>query len=121
MVNGGPCHERDKGQRRSHSTPVERSAPSSPTIDVGHVFAYRGLLLDQVMMRREMADRIGPLGVSRDGNRRAAASPEVEFPPLAASARLRQEAGAAEGAERRRGLPDLLQRIILDRPEFEAR
>src|SRR6266436_8151103 len=73
------------------------------------------------MVRREMADRIGGAGVAGEREGLAAAAAEIDVAALAALARLRQEARAPEGIEGGVMFPDLAQRMVFHRPEFEAR
>src|SRR5579864_6046347 len=100
-------------------TPDE-PAFSQPPIDVCRILADRRLFLDQMMERREMAHGVGRAGIARECEGLAAAAAEIEVAPVAALARLGQKRGAAKCVEGRIVLPDVAQRMVLDRPEFEA-
>src|SRR5215510_3376729 len=68
-----------------------------------------------------MADRVGRRGIAEEGKGLTAAAAEILLPPHAARAWLLHPAGAAKGVEGRRVLPDVGQRSLAHRPEFEAR
>src|SRR5258706_2992951 len=74
-----------------------------------------------MVMRREVADRIGGAGGGGGCEGLEAAAAEIDVAALAALARLWQEARAAEGVEGGVVFPDLAQRMVFHRPEFEAR
>src|ERR1700690_4557970 len=65
LQSGGLAHFRVAKQR------------SGMPVAVGNFFSHRGQMLDQSMVRREMADRIGGAGVARDQEGLAAAAAEI--------------------------------------------
>src|SRR5260370_32367893 len=71
-----------------------------------------GLLENLLVQRRQCAGRIGIAGVARQRKGLAAAAAEVDFPELAAFARLRHPASAAIAIEGLRILPDPCDRMI---------
>src|SRR5215468_8519227 len=101
---------------RNYETP-----PSQPPVNVPRTSPDRRLLLDHMMVWREMTDRIGGAGVAGEGEGLAAAAAEIDLTALAAPARLGQEIGPAEGIEGGVVLPNLAQRMVFHRPEFETR
>src|SRR4051794_30373708 len=79
-----------------------------------------GLLENPLVHRRQRAGRIGILGIAGQRKSLAAAAAEIDFPELAALARLRHPAGAAIAVEGLGVLPDPGDRMV--RPnalEFE--
>src|SRR5690348_12636385 len=80
--------------------------------------APRGLVrgrhrdLHELVIRGEMADRVGAGGVTGERERLAAAAAEVELTTLAAAARVRHPRLATEPLEQRRLLPDPGQRVL---------
>jgi hypothetical protein len=65
-------------------SPVARAASQS-TINILRIFPFRRLLLDQMMLRREVADRIGAASVARERESLAAAAAEIDVAALAAA------------------------------------
>src|ERR1700681_1594274 len=106
---------------RSASRVFVGRAASQSAINILRIVPDRRLLLHQMMLRREVADRIGGVGGACERKSLAAPAAEIDVAALAALARLGQEAGAAECIEGGILLPDLTQRMVLDGPEFEAR
>src|SRR5262249_12417554 len=84
-----------------------RPTPHSPPVHVLHLFPHARQFLDDRMLGREMAHRIGGAGVAGEREGLAAAAAEVLVAARAACARLLQPVGPAEGAERGRGGPDV--------------
>src|SRR6202023_2724886 len=79
-----------------------------------------GLLENLLMHRRQRAGRIGIAGIAGQREGLAAAAAEIDFPELAALARLRHPAGAAVAVEGLGILPDPGDRVIAaHRFEFE--
>src|SRR5437899_2199476 len=68
-----------------------------------------------------MTDRIGRCGIAHERKGLTAAAAEILLPPRAAHAWLLHPAGAAKGVEGWRVLPDVGERSLAHRPEFEAR
>src|SRR4029077_3467530 len=100
-----------------------RRAASEIAIDEAVVVAG-GFLLRQfenlLVQRRQRAGRIGIAGIARERKGLAAAAAEIDFPELAALARLLHPAGAAIAIEGFRILPDPGDRMIgAHRFEFE--
>src|SRR5208282_181955 len=93
---------------------------SHSPIGVGRVFLHRRKRDDVIVARREMADRVGRAGVAGERESLAAAAAEVDVAPRAASARLLHPGGAAEGIKGRRIFPDIVERMLPYRPEFET-
>ena len=71
-------------------------------VAVSNILARGGQLLDQRMMRRQMADRIGGARVARDQKGLAAAAAEVMVAARATLAGLLHPVGAAERRKGRR-------------------
>src|SRR5450631_4032188 len=92
---------------------------SGMPVAIGNFFPHRGQLLDQGMVRREMADRIGGARVARNQEGLATAAAEILLAAGAALARLLHPVGAAERYERGRGSPDVGQRVLAHGPELE--
>src|SRR5574341_2245605 len=67
---------------------------------------------DDPVIRREVADRVGPGGIAGELERLAAAPAEVQFAAVAATARLRHPVRPAEALEEGRPLPDPRQRVL---------
>src|ERR687887_455192 len=67
-----------------------------------------------------MADRICRRGIAEEGKGLTAAAAEILLPPRAARAWLLHPARAAKRVEGRRVLPDVGERSLAHRPEFEA-
>src|SRR5260370_13919830 len=81
-----------------------------------------GPLEDLLMHRRQRAGRIGIAGVPGQRKGLAAAAAEIDFPELAALARLRHPSGAAIAVEGFRILPDPGDRMVRAHGlEFESR
>src|SRR6266436_7858367 len=106
---------------RSYEPRATTSQGSQPPINIRRILPDRRLLLHHMVMRREVADRIGGAGIAGECEGLAAAAAEIDVAALAALARLRQETGAPEGVERGVVFPDLAQRMVFHGPEFEAR
>src|SRR5438445_2647105 len=91
------------------------------TVFVGGGLAL-GLLEDLLVHRRQRAGRIGIAGIAGQRKGLAAAAAEVDFPELAALARLLHPPGAAIAVEGFGILPDPGDRMVRPhRFEFEAR
>src|SRR5258708_36456506 len=73
-----------------------------------------------MVVRREMADRIGGACIAGECEGLAAAAAGIDVAASAALARLRQEARAAEGVEGGVGFPDVPQRMVFYRAEIDA-
>src|SRR5882757_9962168 len=71
-----------------------------------------GLLEDLLVQRRQRAGRIGIAGIAGQRKGLAATAAEIDFPELAALARLGHPAGAAIAVERLGILPDPGNRMI---------
>src|ERR1700733_14267355 len=89
------------------------------TVVVGSGFRF-GLLENLLMQRRQRAGRGGIAGIAGQREGLAAAAAEIDFPELAALARLRHPAGTAITVEGLGVLPDPGDRMIRPhRFEFE--
>src|SRR5580692_9620843 len=75
---------------------------------------------DLIVARRKMAGRIGGGGVAGERKGLAAAAAEIDIAPVAALARFFHPRRAAKSVERRRIFPDIGERMLAHRPEFEA-
>ena len=75
---------------------------------------------DILVAGREMADRVGRSGVTRQRERLAAATAEIDLAPRAACARLLHPGASAECVEGWRIRPDGGERVLAHRPEFKA-
>src|SRR3984957_19792890 len=75
---------------------------------------------DLVVARRKMTDRIGGGSVAGQRKGLAAAAAEIDVAAGAALARFFHPRRAAEGIESRRILPDIGERMLSHRPEFET-
>src|SRR5260370_39695115 len=71
-----------------------------------------GQLENLLMQRRQRAGRIGIAGIAGQREGLAAAAAEIDFPELAAPARLRHPAGAAIAVEGLGILPDPGNRMV---------
>src|SRR5215470_7356694 len=88
-------------------------------VDVGGIAARSGKFGEETMMRREMADRIGGTCVTKECKCLTPAAAEILEPPRAARARLLHPVRAPKGVKRRRVTPDIRDRMLTHRPEFE--
>src|ERR1700690_1897948 len=93
---------------------------SHAPIGVRRVVLQRCKRRDLVVARRKMADRVGGGGIAGERKGLAAAAAEVDVAAGAALARFFHPGRAAEGIEGRRILPDVGERMLAHRPEFEA-
>src|ERR1700688_3662278 len=89
-------------------------------IIIGNILARRRELLDQGMMRREMAHRVGGAGVAGDQEGLTAAAAEILLAAAAAFARFLHPVGAAERGKGRRGPPNIAERVLAHVPEFQT-
>src|SRR5262245_22171207 len=74
-----------------------------------------------MMLRREMADRIGGGHIAGEQKRLAAAAAEVDLPAFAAPARLGHPRGSAKSLEHRRIEPDRRERRLADVGKLQSR
>src|SRR5262245_51899970 len=92
-------------------------------IDEGAGLAARGFrprLLDQAVVRRQMAHGLGDGGIAGEVKRLTAAATEGDRAPVAAPAGLEHPALAAECLKTRGVAPDVAERTLRHRVEREA-
>ena len=97
-----------------------QSLDSHSPVGVGRVVLHSRQRGDILVAWRKMTDRVGRAGVTRQRERLAAASAEIDLAPRAACARLLHPGGSAEGVEGRRIRPDGGERVLAHGPEFKA-
>src|SRR3984893_7671224 len=94
---------------RLQRTPGKIAIDETPVVAGGFLF---GQLEDLLMQRRQRAGRIGIAGVAGQCEGLATAAAEIDFPELAALARLRHPTGTAIAIESLGILPDPGDRMI---------
>src|SRR5262245_35593318 len=99
----------------------EYRALSHAPVEIRRVVVNERECVDLAMIGREVADRIGRRGVAQERKGLATAAAKILLAPRAACARLLHPAGATKGVEGRRVLPDVGERMLAHRPEFETR
>src|SRR5262249_10340890 len=112
-----PGRDRDL---RTHDRQAAAVVISHAPIQIGGVILGEREPADLRSIGGEMADRIGCRGIAQEGEGLTTAAAEILLPPRAARAWLLHPARAAKRIEGRRLLPDIGERSLAHRPEFEA-
>src|SRR5919206_5160760 len=102
-------------------SPFRSAQRLEPPIHVRRLALLLGECRHDVMLGRELTYGVRGARIARERERLTTAAAEILPPPWTARARLLHPIGAAEGLKRRRVLPDILDRMLAHRPEFETR